>query len=55
MTILAFFGMQAVLLIKGINEKIFPQVEQMAKAEASNAATQIILRAVNTIEVNPSE
>lgn len=53
--ILVFFVVHAVWLVRDINEKMLPQIEQMARAEASNAATQIILRAVNTIEVNPSE
>lgn len=53
--VLLFFLFQGVFLVGRINEQIIPQVQQMAKAEASNAATQIIRKAVSTIEVNPSE
>lgn len=52
--VLGFLG-QACLLVLRINDKIYPQVEEMARVEAANAATQIIKRSVSTIEVNPSE
>ena len=46
--VLGFLG-QACLLVLRINDKIYPQIEQMARVEAANAATQIIKRSVSTI------
>lgn len=46
---------QCASMVVNLNDSLLPQVEQMAKAEASNAASQIIKRAVASIEIDPSE
>ena len=55
LSLIVFFVFQAVSLIISINDKILPQVKEMARIEASNAATQIIKRSISTIHIEPSE
>ncbi|MBR5208165.1 MAG: hypothetical protein IKV65_06660, partial [Erysipelotrichaceae bacterium] len=38
-----------------VNEKLYPQVKQMAVIEASNAASMVIKKAVSTIELHSDE
>ena len=52
---LIYFIVQGCVLVLKVNEKLYPQVKQMAVIEASNAASMVIKKAVSTIELHPDE
>ena len=54
-SLLIYFVVQSCLMVLKINEKLYPQVKQMAVIEASNAASMVIRKAVSTIDIQPSE
>ena len=53
--LLVYFVVQGCWLVLKINEKLYPQVKEMAIIEASNAASMVIRKAVATIDIQPSE
>ena len=50
-----YFIFQSCFLVLKVNDKLYPQVKQMAIIEATNAASMVIKKAISTIDISAKD